>query len=105
MNKNIVIVILIVVLLVSNAAWLNMLKSNLSDFSRHSELEIEVRDKVIGEMSELLIFQNRDISKAKLIELLSTEFDSPQIKDEGQWVYFRTLKFEFRDNSLLKVYW
>lgn len=89
----------------SNVTWVSMWRSSLSDADSHANLEIDVRDKVIDEMSELINYQNKDISKAELLEFLSSGFDPLYVKDEDQWIYFRSLKFEFKDGRLSKVYW
>lgn len=105
MNRKIVLTSFFILLVANNAVWLSTFKSSLSEADSHAELEIDIREKIIAEMAEFIYFQNRGASKEELKEFLKEGFDPEFIEDEGQWVYFRSLKFEYKEGKLSKVYW
>jgi len=76
----------------------------------HTELEIKQRDNVISELTSILLFQYRNTSKNELISILRGHpeaLEDPRyVSVEGNYVFFgSTVKFEFRDNKLINVYW
>jgi len=76
----------------------------------HAELEIKQRDNVISELTSILLFQYRNTSKNELISILRSHpaaLEDPRyVSAEDNYVFFgAAVKFEFRDNKLINVYW
>jgi hypothetical protein len=76
----------------------------------HAELEIKQRDVVISEMGSILLHQYKGVSKAELVSILRSHSETDKSPDyvstEGRYVFFgSTVKFEFKENRLINVYW
>lgn len=103
MKKNIVIVVLSVLLLTSNIIWSNFYHDDIESADSVAELEIKIRDKSIENMAEIIAHVYKDKNKHDLINALKTDFNTAEIYIDGDWVYFKNIKFQFIDNKLIKV--
>jgi len=75
-----------------------------------SELEVKQRNVVITELSSLLFFEYQKLSQSELVARLKKHPEaiknSNYVSVENNYVFFgTTIKFEFKNNKLIKVYW
>ena len=108
MNKNITIVLLFTLLVCSNAAWI-LLKGASEESTNQgtqAELEIRQRDVVITEMSSLINHQYSDKTKSEIANQLKKAFGEGFVSEDNQYIFYgSTVKLEFKDGKLVRVYW
>ena len=112
MNKNIAILFLVAALFVTNTYW--VVTTGSSHLDDHAvgqiNLEIRQRDVVIEELSSVILHQNKERTLNEMESILKTHPKTrkypPFYEVHDNFIEFgTTLKFEFQNGNLSKVYW
>lgn len=102
--KNIFIVVLLVLLLTSNIVWSIFYHDDIEHADSVAELEIKIRERSMENMADIITHVYKDKNKHDLSDALKVDFNTEEVKVDGDWVYFKNIKFQFSGNKLIKVF-
>lgn len=105
MAKNIVIIVLSFFLIISNGLWMSGYNSSYKKIEANTDIEVRVRENAIKDLSEIVLNQNKDKTINELLIILSENLDPQYLEKDKNFIFFKSIKLEYRDKKLEEVYW